>query len=156
MNRSDIPNILRDSFEQTPEVLGGKLCVRGTRISVEQVLELLEAGVAPATSSRPFPLSASRPLSDWPPTALWRCCKARCAFCSMRMSQSTFCRCYGPPISKWSPSTSLAAAHYSYLRNRFARNSPAARSELCGGIFSRLAAGLQFARGQSHPIDELS
>jgi uncharacterized protein (DUF433 family) len=55
MNLTDIPNILRDSFEQTPEVLGGKLCVRGTRISVEQVLELLEAGVAPADIVKSFP-----------------------------------------------------------------------------------------------------
>jgi uncharacterized protein (DUF433 family) len=55
MNLSDIPNNLRDSFEQTTEVLGGKLCIRATRISVEQVLELLEAGVAPADIIRSFP-----------------------------------------------------------------------------------------------------
>lgn len=55
MNLGDIPDHLRDSFEQTPEVLGGKLCVRETRISVEQVLELLEAGVAPADIIRSFP-----------------------------------------------------------------------------------------------------
>ena len=49
MNLTDIPNILRDSFEQTPEVLGGKLRVRGTRISVEQVLELeAHLGATPA------------------------------------------------------------------------------------------------------------
>jgi len=54
MNLSDIPASLRDWFEQTPEVLGGKLRVRGTRVSVEQILELLEAGVPPA-DIRSFP-----------------------------------------------------------------------------------------------------
>jgi uncharacterized protein (DUF433 family) len=55
MNHSDIPDNLRDSFEQAPEVLRGKLRVRGTRISVEQVLELLEAGVVPADIIKSFP-----------------------------------------------------------------------------------------------------
>jgi len=55
MNLSDIPRNLRDWFEQTPEVLGGKLRVRGTRVSVEQVLELLEAGVAPAAIIKSLP-----------------------------------------------------------------------------------------------------
>jgi uncharacterized protein (DUF433 family) len=55
MNLSDIPVNLRDWFEQTPEVLGGKLRVKGTRISVEQVLELLEAGVVPADIIKSFP-----------------------------------------------------------------------------------------------------
>ena len=44
MKSCDIPALLQVHFEQTPDVLGGKLRVRGTRISVEQVLELLEAG----------------------------------------------------------------------------------------------------------------
>ncbi|HWQ33755.1 MAG TPA: DUF433 domain-containing protein [Blastocatellia bacterium] len=43
------------TFEQTPDVLGGKLRVRGTRVSVEQVLELLEAGVTPAEIVQSFP-----------------------------------------------------------------------------------------------------
>ena len=55
MNLSDIPASLRDRFEQTPEVLGGKLRVRGARVSVEQVLELLEAGVPPADIIKSFP-----------------------------------------------------------------------------------------------------
>jgi uncharacterized protein (DUF433 family) len=55
MNLSDIPANLQNWFEQTPEVLGGKLRVRGTRVSVEQVLELLEAGVAPAEIVESFP-----------------------------------------------------------------------------------------------------
>ena len=55
MNLSDIPASLQSSFEQTPEVLGGKLRVRGTRVSVEQVLELLEAGVPPAEIIKSFP-----------------------------------------------------------------------------------------------------
>jgi uncharacterized protein (DUF433 family) len=55
MNLSDIPTSLQSWFEQTPEVLGGKLRVRGTRISVEQVLELLEAGVPPTDIIKSFP-----------------------------------------------------------------------------------------------------
>jgi len=55
MNLGDIPATFRDWFEQTPEVLGGKLRVRGSRVSVEQVLELLEAGVAPDDIVKSFP-----------------------------------------------------------------------------------------------------
>ena len=55
MNLSNIPQNFRDWFEQTPDVLGGKLRVRGTRISVEQVLESLEAGVLPADIIKSFP-----------------------------------------------------------------------------------------------------
>lgn len=55
MELGDIPIGLREWFEQTPAVLGGKLRVRGSRISVEQVLELLEAGVAPADIVNSFP-----------------------------------------------------------------------------------------------------
>ena len=60
MTLSEIPLILRDHFEQTPEVLQGKLRVRGLRVSVEQILELLEAGVAPTDIIQSFP---SVPLS---------------------------------------------------------------------------------------------
>ena len=55
MKLNDIPSNLRNSFEQTREVLGGKLRVRGTRVSVEQVIELLEAGVPPANIIASFP-----------------------------------------------------------------------------------------------------
>jgi uncharacterized protein (DUF433 family) len=55
MNLTDIPASLRDFFEQTPGILGGKLRVRGSRVSVEQVFELLEAGLAPAEIVRSFP-----------------------------------------------------------------------------------------------------
>ena len=55
MELHEIPPALRDCFEQTPEVLHGKLRLRGTRISVEQVFELLEAGVTPEEIVRSFP-----------------------------------------------------------------------------------------------------
>lgn len=60
MTLGEIPSVLRDHFEQTAEVLQGKLRVRGSRVSVEQILELLEAGVAPADIIQSFP---SVPLS---------------------------------------------------------------------------------------------
>lgn len=55
MNLKDIPDNLRERFEQSPDVLNGKLRVRGSRVSVEQVLELLEAGVLPADIVKSFP-----------------------------------------------------------------------------------------------------
>ena len=55
MKLSDVPPALRDHFEQTPDVLRGKLRVRGSRVSVEQILELLEAGVAPSDIIQSFP-----------------------------------------------------------------------------------------------------
>jgi uncharacterized protein (DUF433 family) len=55
MQLSDVPPNLRDHFEQTPDVLRGKLRVRGSRVSVEQILELLEAGVAPSEIVQSFP-----------------------------------------------------------------------------------------------------
>jgi uncharacterized protein (DUF433 family) len=55
MNLRDIPTPLRDYFEQTPDVLGGKLRLRGTRVSIEQILELLESGVMPEEIVRSFP-----------------------------------------------------------------------------------------------------
>jgi uncharacterized protein (DUF433 family) len=55
MNLFDIPVSLCDHFEQTPDVLGGKLRLRGTRASIEQVLELLEAGVTPEEIVQSFP-----------------------------------------------------------------------------------------------------
>ena len=55
MKVSDLPPALRDHFDQTPEVLQGKMRVRGSRVSVEQILELLEAGVGPAEIVHSFP-----------------------------------------------------------------------------------------------------
>ncbi len=51
----DIPAPLKDHFDQTPDVLCGRLRLRGTRISVDQVLELLQIGAAPADIVRSFP-----------------------------------------------------------------------------------------------------
>ncbi|MBV9147688.1 MAG: DUF433 domain-containing protein [Acidobacteria bacterium] len=55
MTLSDIPGGLQEWFEQTPDVLQGKLRIRGSRISVEQVLELLESGVSPSQIVESFP-----------------------------------------------------------------------------------------------------
>ncbi len=55
MNLDDVPVGVRKFFEQTPEVLQDKLRIRGSRVSVEQVLELLEAGVAPADIVQSLP-----------------------------------------------------------------------------------------------------
>jgi uncharacterized protein (DUF433 family) len=55
MNLDSVPVELRGCFEQSPQVLQGKLRIRGSRVSVEQVLELLEAGVLPASIVRSFP-----------------------------------------------------------------------------------------------------
>jgi uncharacterized protein (DUF433 family) len=55
MNFRDIPIPLRDYFEQTPDVLSGKLRLHGTRVSIEQILELLESGVALEEIVRSFP-----------------------------------------------------------------------------------------------------
>jgi uncharacterized protein (DUF433 family) len=55
MNLIEIPVSLRNHFEQSPDVLGGKLRLRGTRVSIEQILELLEAGVTPEEIVQSFP-----------------------------------------------------------------------------------------------------
>jgi len=55
MNLKDIPGSLRESFDRTESVLAGKLRVRGTRVSVEQILELLESGATPSEIVRSFP-----------------------------------------------------------------------------------------------------
>jgi|WetSurMetagenome_2_1015567.scaffolds.fasta_scaffold973721_1 uncharacterized protein (DUF433 family) len=44
MNLQDIPQPLREYFIQTADVICGKLRIRDTRVSVEQILELLESG----------------------------------------------------------------------------------------------------------------
>jgi len=51
----DIPPQLQDHFDQTPDVLCGRLRLRGTRVSVDQVLELLQAGATPAEIVQSFP-----------------------------------------------------------------------------------------------------
>lgn len=63
MRLHDIPTSLREHFEQTAEVLGGKLRIRGTRISLEQVLELLEAGVTPSEIVQSFPSLTERDVT---------------------------------------------------------------------------------------------
>ena len=55
MNLTGIPMPFREQFEQSPKVLGGKLRLHGSRVSVEQVLELLEAGEASSDIVRSFP-----------------------------------------------------------------------------------------------------
>jgi uncharacterized protein (DUF433 family) len=55
MKLIDIPLPLREYFDETPDVLSGKLRVRGTRVSVEQILELLEAGLTPSEIAHSFP-----------------------------------------------------------------------------------------------------
>jgi len=55
MNLIDIPASLRDYFEHTPDALDGKLCLRGTRVSIEQILELLVAGVTSEEIVQSFP-----------------------------------------------------------------------------------------------------
>jgi uncharacterized protein (DUF433 family) len=55
MELNDIPFSLRNYFEQIPYVLGGKLRLRGTRVSIEQVFELLEAGFTPEEIVQSFP-----------------------------------------------------------------------------------------------------
>ncbi len=55
MNLSDIPPSLRNYFEHTSDVLNGRLRIRGTRVSVEQVLELLDAGLTPVEIVQSFP-----------------------------------------------------------------------------------------------------
>ena len=63
MNLQNIPTLFRDRLDQTPDMLGGKLRVRGTRISVEQVLELLEAGVTPAEMVQSYPSLTERDIA---------------------------------------------------------------------------------------------
>jgi len=55
MKPDQVPSSLREFFDQTPDVLSGKLRLRGTRVSVEQILELIEAGVTPVEIVRSYP-----------------------------------------------------------------------------------------------------
>ena len=63
MNLQDVPASVRGCFEQTPEVLNGKLRVCGTRISVEQMLELLAAGVRPDEMVASFPVLTAQDVT---------------------------------------------------------------------------------------------
>ncbi len=58
-----LPTTLRPHFEQTADVLRGKLRITGTRVSVEQILELLEAGVAPVDIVASFPSLTTRDVA---------------------------------------------------------------------------------------------
>lgn len=53
------PNMLKDATDEwivtDPAMLGGKPCIRGTRISVEFVLELLASGAGPDAILRGYP-----------------------------------------------------------------------------------------------------
>jgi uncharacterized protein (DUF433 family) len=82
MKLSDVPPTLRDHFEQTPEVLQGQLRVRGSRVSIEQILELLEAGVPQADIVQSFP-SVSLPAGS--------AVERRAADCARTMLSETEC-----------------------------------------------------------------
>ena len=47
--------MVADWITANPAVLGGKPCIRGTRISVEIVLELLANGASPEDVRRTYP-----------------------------------------------------------------------------------------------------
>lgn len=44
-----------DHIESTPGILGGKPCIKGTRISVELILETIASGASIADILREFP-----------------------------------------------------------------------------------------------------
>jgi len=46
---------LLERITQKPDMLGGKPCVRGYRLSVEQVLEMMVAGAQTATLRKAYP-----------------------------------------------------------------------------------------------------
>lgn len=48
-------NTLLERITQTPDMLGGKPCVRGYRLSVEQVLDMLIAGAHSSTLCKAYP-----------------------------------------------------------------------------------------------------
>jgi len=61
------PNMLKDAMDEwivtDPATLGGKPCIRGTRISVEFVLELLASGAGPDAILRGYPQVSPEGLS---------------------------------------------------------------------------------------------
>lgn len=46
---------MSDWIVSNPEILGGKPCVRGTRISVAHILELLSSGASPEEMLAQYP-----------------------------------------------------------------------------------------------------
>jgi uncharacterized protein (DUF433 family) len=46
---------MNDWISADPEILGGKPCVRGTRVSVEFILELMASGASPEAISESYP-----------------------------------------------------------------------------------------------------
>ena len=46
---------MNDWIVSRPELLGGKPCIRGTRISVEFILELLASGASPEQILQKYP-----------------------------------------------------------------------------------------------------
>jgi len=54
---------MNDWIVANPEILGGKPCVKGTRISVEFILELLASGATREAILRAYPQITSEGLS---------------------------------------------------------------------------------------------
>ena len=54
---------MNDWIVANPEILGGKPCVKGTRISVELILELLASGATREAILRAYPQITSEGLS---------------------------------------------------------------------------------------------
>jgi uncharacterized protein (DUF433 family) len=54
---------MSDWIVSNPEVLGGKPCIRGTRISVQHVLELLASGASQEDVLRSYPQVTREALS---------------------------------------------------------------------------------------------
>jgi uncharacterized protein (DUF433 family) len=55
--------MLSDQIVTNPAVLGGKPCIRGTRISVEHVLELMASGATRDDVLRAYPQLTAEGLS---------------------------------------------------------------------------------------------
>jgi uncharacterized protein (DUF433 family) len=55
--------MVADLIFSDPAVLGGKPCIRGTRISVEFVLELLANGASPEDIRRAYPHLSAEGIS---------------------------------------------------------------------------------------------
>jgi uncharacterized protein (DUF433 family) len=54
---------MTDWITSTPEVLGGKPCVRGTRLSVEFLLELVAGGASPKDILAAYPQLSEEALA---------------------------------------------------------------------------------------------
>jgi uncharacterized protein (DUF433 family) len=55
MSPDSFPAAALERITQNPDILRGKPCIRGLRISVSQVLEMLAAGMTPAEIVEEFP-----------------------------------------------------------------------------------------------------